>query len=173
MKRRAWMLLTVVAACGDGGSVSDDDDDDVVVAIDADTSGADSGGGGGGDSLYGGPVGGALPGWDSDAPIPLVMLGRQTGSQDWLMTLASIAEDGTIGDNVADRIIIWGWPSGGPSERYDGPVDASAALSSWDPPEPLVMGGALGTLWFATLARIDADGSLHENVSNRLLVWGF
>ncbi len=60
--------------------------------------------------VYDGPVaGGSLPGWNPDDPVPLVMLARPSGTMDWWATLSSIAADGSLGDNVAEQIVVWGW----------------------------------------------------------------
>jgi len=131
--------------------------------------------------LYDGPViGGAIPGWSADAPIPVVMFGRMELDGSWVATLASIAPDGSLGDNLADRIVVWGWPAGtlaAPTLQYEGPVDASAVLPAWDPdaPVPLVMLGRLArtTTWQSTLARIGPGGELSENLATELRVWGW
>jgi hypothetical protein len=88
-----------------------------------------------------------------------------------------IAVDGHL-DNVADRIIVWGWSGlelGAPVLRYEGPV-ASGMLRGWSSadPDPLVMLGTPGLgLWFATLARIAPDGTLSDNVTTDLRIWGW
>ena len=128
--------------------------------------------------LYDGPVGGALADWDPSAPIPLVMMGHDAADESWVSTLASIAPDGTLSENVADRIIVWGWTGAEPSApqpRYDGPIDG-AVLPGWNArdPAPIV---ALGTpgfdLWIATLVRIAPDGTLSDNLAMSLRVWGW
>ena len=75
-----------------------------------------------------------------------------------------------VGD-AGDRDAGWGWRSGGPRLEYSGPVDAATIGGrNADSPSPLVMGGALGADWFVTLARIDADGSLAENLAGTIYV---
>jgi hypothetical protein len=129
--------------------------------------------------LYDGPVvGGAIPGWSADDPMPVVMLGRLDLDASWVATLASIAPDGSLGENIADRIVVWGWPAGtvgAPTLRYGGPVDAGAVLRGWDPdaPAPLVLLGRLGETWQSTLARVGADGTLSDNFAEELRVWGW
>ncbi len=127
--------------------------------------------------LYDGPViGGTIPGWNADAPIPVVMLGRIDADASWVATLASIAPDGALGDNVADRIVVWGWADGapaGPSLAFSGAP--GGVLPGWDPaePRPLVMLARLAAseTWWSTLATIAADGTLGGNVAERLDVW--
>jgi hypothetical protein len=128
--------------------------------------------------LYDGPVGGVLDGWDPAAPIPLVMMGHDGADGSWVATLASIAPDGALSDNFADRIVVWGWAGAEPSApdlRYEGPV-AGGTLPGWntDDPAPIV---ALGTpgfeLWIATLVRIAPDGALSDNVATEIRIWGW
>jgi hypothetical protein len=124
--------------------------------------------------LYEGPVvGGVVPGWDPDAPRPLIMLGQLL--DQWIVTLARIDGDGSLSDNVAQQIIVWGWEQA-PPLLYDGPV-IGGAIPSWsaDDPTPVVMMGydAANATWVATLASIAADGSLGDNVSDRIIVWGW
>ena len=153
------------------GSVSDS-------GSDADTSGSgatsesDSGGDAGPVELYRGPVdGGSVPGWDPDNPQPLVMMGRQ--GDEWVATLARIAADGSLSDNTAEEIIVWGFAID-PPELYDGPV-TEGSIDGWDPddPPPLVMMGQQGDEWVATLASIQPDGTLGDNVAERIIVWGW
>lgn len=130
--------------------------------------------------LYDGPVGGTLPSWSADTPHPVVMLGRSPAQDAWWSTLATIGPDGELGDNVADRIIVWGWPMPGPGSPvpvYAGPLDEGAIVPDWNPddPEPLVMLGRLADAdtWHATLARIGPDGTLSDNAAEELHVWGW
>lgn len=131
--------------------------------------------------LYDGPViGGAIPGWDPSDPFPVVMLAQLNGATSWYATLAQIGADGSLDQNAAERIIVWGWPdtpAGAPTPLYAGPVDGNAMLPGWDPdvPEPLVMLGKLPIieLWVSTLARISPDGTLSDNASTELRVWGW
>ena len=131
--------------------------------------------------LYDGPViGGAIPDWSVDDPFPVVMLAQQTGTTSWATTLALIGPDGVLDQNLAERIVVWGWPTatpGAPTSRYAGPVDAGAVLRGWNPdaPEPLVMLGRFPgeDMWVATLARIAPDGTLSDNVTTELRVWGW
>jgi hypothetical protein len=123
--------------------------------------------------IYDGPVGGQLPNWNSAAPIPLVMMGRIESQDAWTLALAEIASDGTTSGIVVDRLVVWGWRTGGPTLLYQGPVPGT--LPGWDAalPSRLVMGGALNGSWYVTLARVDADGTLAENLSETLTVWGW
>jgi len=123
------------------------------------------------DLIFDGPVGGRLPSWDPAAPLPLVMMGCQ--GTDWVLALARIAPDGTLSDVIVDRLLVWTWSSGGPGVLYSGPIDGAVIPWNAASPEPLVMGGALGGSWFATLARIDEDGSLADNLAETITVWGW
>lgn len=131
--------------------------------------------------LYDGAVtGGAVPEWSFEDPFPVVMLARQAGTTSWAPTLAQIGPDGELDQNLADRIVVWGWPpatTGAPTSRFAGPLDAEAVLPGWDPdaPEPLVMLGRFQgeDIWLTTLARIAPDGTLSDNVTNELRVFGW
>lgn len=163
----AGMWVTTLARIGDDGALSDNVTTELVVW--------------GWEQapplLYDGPVaGGALPGWSADGPIPVVMLGRTEAESSWVATLASIGPDGALGDNLADRIVVWGWPDGtpgAPAQAYDGPV--GGMLPGWDPdqPRPLVMLArfADADTWQSTLATIAGDGTLGGNVADELRVW--
>lgn len=124
--------------------------------------------------LYeGAVVGGVVPGWDPDAPRPLIMLGSLL--DQWIVTLARIDTDGSLSDNTAQQIIVWGWEQE-PPLLYDGPV-VGGAIPSWSAsdPTPVVMMGYDQTdgSWVSTLASIAADGSLGDNVADRIIVWGW
>jgi len=121
--------------------------------------------------VYDGTVGGRMTGWDPLDPIPIAMMGRV--GNDWTMALARISSDGTLSDVIVDRLVVWAWRSGRPNVRYSGPP--GGMLSGWNAasPQPLVLGGKLGADWFVTLARIDEDGTIAENVAESLIVWGW
>lgn len=130
--------------------------------------------------LFDGQVGGSIAGWSADAPRPVVMLGYSEAQHVWWSTLASIGPGGELGDNVSDRLVVWGWTPadlGAPHEIYAGPLDASAVIPGWSSsdPDPLVMLGRLTGVdtWQATLASIDADGVLGDNLAEELVVWGW
>jgi hypothetical protein len=130
--------------------------------------------------LYDGPVvGGAIPDWSADDPTPVVMMGYDAANTDWVATLATIAADGSLGDNMADRIVVWGWPVGAlgaPDLRYSGPI-AGGVLPDWDPqaPEPLVMLARFAgqDIWQSTLVSIGPGGELRGNVADELVAWGW
>ena len=85
--------------------------------------------------LYEGPVvGGTIPGWDPDDPRPLIMLGQLL--DQWIVTLARIDADGSLSDNTAQQLIVWGWQQE-PPRLYDGPV-VGGSLSLKAPPFPPV-----------------------------------
>lgn len=151
---------TETADAGPSGSDGNDVDDTV-------------GGGAGPVELYRGPVeGGTVPGWDPQAPRPLLMMGRQGDS--WVATLAQIGADGSLSQNVAEEIVVWGWDVA-PELVYDGPI--GGALEGWDPqtPRPVVMLGysELQQVWWSTLASIGPGGELGDNVSDRIVVWSW
>lgn len=130
--------------------------------------------------LYDGPVvGGAIPGWSSNEPIPVVMAGYLEADGTWATTLASIGADGSLGDNLADRIIVWGWSGGtpgAPSVRYSGPI-AGGQLDGWDPdaPEPMAMLARFSgqDTWQSTLVSIGPMGELRGNIADELMAWGW
>lgn len=129
-------------------------------------------------TLYDGPVGGVLPGWDSDGPIPLVAMGGPASPATWQMTLLQLESDGTLTANVAERVVLWGWASadpGAPSIRYDGAVGGQLAGWSSGTPEPLVAGGEATALdsWWMTLCSLGPDGTIGDNLSNRIVLWGW
>lgn len=132
--------------------------------------------------LYEGPyVGGSLPNWSGNAPTPALAMGRGVGTGgDWQMALTGVNPDGSLMGAVdLDEVIVWGWPSGTPGApvlEFAGKPDGSGRVTPWDDaaPRPLVMLGQLGAdTWWTTLASISADGSLADNSSTELLVWGF
>jgi hypothetical protein len=143
------------------------------------TGAASSGGGtpsGGAALLYDGPVGGQLADWNSASPYPLVALGK--AGSDWYLTLLDIAADGTLGNNVAERVVVWGWPpgtAGAPSLLYDGPVGGT--LSGWDAAVPLPLVGLAGpaapSTWQMTLLLVHPEGTLTDNVAERVVLWGW
>ena len=136
------------------------------------TDASDTAGGTGPTELYRGPVvGGSIPGWDPDAPRPLVMLGRD--ADDWVATLARIGPDGALSDNVTEEIIVWGFAAD-PPLLYEGPV-ADGSIDGWDPasPSPMVMMGRQGVDWVATLATIEPDGAIGDNFAEEIKVWGW
>jgi hypothetical protein len=125
--------------------------------------------------VYDGPVGGTLDGWSPGAPEPVVAMGYRESDDSWFATLLSIAPDGSIGDNVADRIVVWGWSGAEPSApmlAYTGAVGGQ--LDAWNAraPDPIV---ALGTpgfeVWLATLVRIAPDGTLSDNTATEIRIW--
>lgn len=129
--------------------------------------------------LYDGDVGGSLPGWSAESPYPVVLVGSLSANGSWTTTLSSIDAAGTLGDNVADRLIVWGWDGpvpGAPTTLYDGPI-VGGSLDGWDDsnPVPLVMLARLpaSDVWQATLASIAPDGTLSENLAEHILVWGW
>jgi hypothetical protein len=161
--------IATLARIGDDGALSDNIAEEIIVW--------------GWDAapplLYDGPlVGGTIPNWSADDPTPVVMLGRLELDASWVATLASISPEGALGDNFADRILVWGWPPATPASpelRYVGPIDETAVLRGWDPdaPAPLVLLGRLGETWQSTLVRIAADGRLSDNIAEELRVWGW
>ncbi|GAC1600543.1 MAG: hypothetical protein NVS3B20_21710 [Polyangiales bacterium] len=132
--------------------------------------------------LYSGPVaGGRLKDWAADSPYPLVVLASRTASsQDWQASLVSVHDDGALGENVAEKVRVYGWPigaSGAPNPLYDGPLDSKARVPAWNDadPRPLLAMGRISASgdWVATLLQIGADGSMSNNAAERLIVYGF
>jgi hypothetical protein len=170
MGRMGTDWLATLARLGDDGALSENAADEIVVWGWAEAP----------PLLYDGPVGGLVPDWDPTHPIPLVMLGHRESDGAWWSTLSTIAPDGATGTNVADRIVVWGWPDatpGAPTEVFAGPLDGNAVVPGWDAdaPAPLVMMGTFtGTgIWQSTLARIDAGGRLSDNLATDIVVWGW
>jgi hypothetical protein len=183
------VLSSLAAACGDDGSGQGGSGASASNGTGASTGeagpgsgtggpttgsmGAGGGGSGGPQLLYDGPVGGKLPGWDPAAPIPLVALGEVAAGTFW-MTLLSIADDGTLGDNLSPRVLVWGWPSAADAAQvYDGPVGGTLPAWSATAPAPLVAlaGTSAGGPWTMTLLHVADDGALSQNVAERVLVW--
>jgi len=167
--RQGTDWIATLARIGDDGALSDNVAEEIIVW--------------GWDAapplLYDGPlVGGAIPNWSADDPMPVVMLGRLDLDASWVATLASISPEGALGDNFADRILVWGWPPATPAApelRYTGPIDDGAVLRGWDPdaPTPLVLLGRMGDTWQSTLVRVGADGRLSDNFAEELRVWSW
>jgi hypothetical protein len=125
-------------------------------------------------------VGGTIPGWSADDPTPVIMIGRATGDDTWIATLAAIGPGGELMETLVDEVIVWGWPAGtpgAPASLYDGPVDGTGAVPGWDAdaPRPLVMAGRgdASDVWRSTLASVAQNGVLGDNVSAQLVVWGW
>ncbi len=93
------------------------------------------------------------------------------------MTDLRVLPDGSLTENVAERIIVWGWDaiaSGAPELRYDGPLGGK--IPDWDAasPEPFVSGGDSALIdWWMTTFRIAPDGTTSGIIVDRLVVWGW
>lgn len=169
MGRLGETWVSTLARIGDDGTLSENLAEEIVVwGWDIEPP-----------QLYDGVVGGVLTPWSSADPYPVVLVGHRDVDGAWVTTLSSIDAAGTLGDNAADRLVVWGWsaPSpAAPSTLYDGPV-VGGTVPGWNPedPAPLVMLGRLpaSDTWQATLASIEPDGALGMNVAEQIIVWGW
>jgi len=49
----------------------------------------------------------AIPGWNPKGPGPIVILAHQDGVAVWWTGAGSVADDGALGDIVADDVLVW------------------------------------------------------------------